>query len=99
MDYSVCRAPFVEVSAFFSNEYFEICLRVTTAVIKHHDQKHLGKERVYLAYTSTSLVIIKRSQDRNSSRAENWRQELMQRPWKGAVYWLAPYDLLVLFLK
>ena len=39
-------------------------------MIKHHDQKQLGKERVYLAYTSTSLFIIKGSQDRNSTMAE-----------------------------
>jgi hypothetical protein len=33
----------------------------------------------YLAYTSTSLLIIKGSQERNSNRAGMWRQELMQR--------------------
>jgi hypothetical protein len=38
----------------------------------------------------------KRSQDRNSSRAETWRQELMQRPWRDAVYWLAHNDLISL---
>jgi hypothetical protein len=44
-------------------------------------KKQVGRERVYLAYTSTLLFITKGSQDRNSSRAGNWRQELMQRPW------------------
>jgi hypothetical protein len=38
------------------------------------------KEGVYLAYTSTSLFITKRSQDRNSNKIETWRQELMQKP-------------------
>ena len=33
---------------------------------KHHDQKHPGEERVYLAYTSPSLSIIESSQSRNS---------------------------------
>ena len=28
------------------------------------------------------------SQDRNSNRAGSWRQELMQRPWRDAAYWL-----------
>ena len=32
---------------------------VTVAVMKHHNQKQDGKERVYLAYTSTSQFIIK----------------------------------------
>ena len=25
-----------------------------------------------------------------------WRQELMQRPWRGTAYWLAPHDLFIL---
>ena len=28
--------------------------RVTIAMVKHHDQKQLGEERVYLTYTFTS---------------------------------------------
>jgi hypothetical protein len=28
--------------------------------------------------------FIKGSQERNSNKAEKWRQELTQRPWKGA---------------
>ena len=45
-------------------------------------QKQVGEERVYLAYTSTSLFIIEVSQDRNFNRAGTWRQELMQKPWR-----------------
>jgi hypothetical protein len=42
-----------------------------------------GEERVYSAHTSvSSLFIIKGSQDRDSSRAGTWMQELMQRPWR-----------------
>jgi hypothetical protein len=37
--------------------------------------------------------LIKGSQDRNSSRAGTWRQELMQTPWRGAAYWLASHNL------
>jgi hypothetical protein len=54
------------------------------------------EERVYLAHTSMLLFIIKGSQDRDSSRAGTWRQELMQRPWRGAAYWLASPGLLTL---
>jgi hypothetical protein len=59
-------------------------------------KKQLGVERVYLAYTSTSHSITEGSKDRNSNRAGSWRQELMQRPWRGAAYFLAPYVLLIL---
>jgi hypothetical protein len=37
-------------------------------MVKHHDLRHVGEERVYLAYISTSLFITEGSQDRNSSR-------------------------------
>jgi hypothetical protein len=49
-------------------------------------KKQLGEEQPYSAYTSTFLFITKGSQDRNSYKAGTWRQELMQRPWRGAVY-------------
>jgi hypothetical protein len=57
-------------------------------------KKQVEEERIYLSYTSTSLFIIKGSQDRNSNKAGTWRQELMQRPWRGAAYWFAPHGLL-----
>ena len=47
-------------------------------------------------YTSTTLFITEGSQDRNSNWAGTWRQELMQRPQRGAAYWLAPGGLLSL---
>ena len=59
-------------------------------------KKQVGKERVYLPYTSLLLFIIEGSLDRNSNEAETWRQELMQGPWRRAAYWLVPYGLLSL---
>ena len=46
---------------------------VTIAVMRHHhhDQRDLGEERVYLAYTYTPLVIIEGSQDRNLKQGRN----------------------------
>ena len=58
-------------------------VKFTPASMKHHDPKQLGEERVCLAYASTPQFIIEGSQGRNSSRAGTWRQELMQRPWRG----------------
>jgi hypothetical protein len=36
-----------------------VLVRVTMVVTKHHDQEQLGEQRVYLAYTSTSLSSLK----------------------------------------
>jgi hypothetical protein len=65
-------------------------------MMKYPDWKQLGKERVYLAYTSTPQPVIKGNQSRNSKRAGAWKQELMHRPWKSAASWLAPPGLLSL---
>ena len=62
-------------------------------MIKHHNQKELGEERVYLYYISILYSVIEGSQDRNTSRAGTWRQELTQR---SAAYWLALHGLLSL---
>jgi hypothetical protein len=64
--------------------------------MKHQNQKQLGEEGVYLAYNSTSLFTTEGRQGRNSNRAGTWRLELMQKPWRGAVYWLAHQGLLSL---
>jgi hypothetical protein len=62
--------------------------------MKHQVQKASWGGRDYLTYTSISLLIIKGSQDRNLNKAGTWKQELMQRPWMGADFWLAPCGLL-----
>jgi hypothetical protein len=45
--------------------FCDVLVRVTVAVMKHHEQKQLGKGRVYLAYALTSLFTTEGSQDRN----------------------------------
>jgi uncharacterized protein Veg len=62
-----------------SNERTVVLARISMAMMKHHGQKELGEEWVYLPDTSTSLFIIKGNQDRNLKRAETWSQMLMQR--------------------
>ena len=54
----------------------DVSAGITIAAMAHDKQKATwgGKEG---------------GQDRNSNRAGTWRQELMQRPWRGADYWLA----------
>jgi hypothetical protein len=44
-----------------------------------HDQANWGeKELIWL--TLPSVLLMEKSQNRNSNMAETWRQELMQRP-------------------
>lgn len=40
--------------------------------------------------THFQVVITEESQGRNLHNEGTWRLQLMQRPWKNAVYWLAP---------
>jgi hypothetical protein len=72
--------------------FIRVCIPAQNIMTK----KQVGKERVYSAYTSVLLFITKGSQNRNSHKAATWRQELVQRPWKDASYWLASPDLLSL---
>jgi len=80
--------------------YFEgVLVRVSIPAQNIMTKKQGRKERVYSAYTSTLLFITKESQDWNSHRAGTWRQEWMQKPWRGAAYWLASPGLLTFLLE
>jgi hypothetical protein len=93
----LCTHTFLLISPKISpNTSASFLVRVPTAVTKHRDQKQLGKERAYFTHSSIEQFLIKSSEGRNSSRAGSWRQELMQRPWKGATYWIASQGLLCL---
>ena len=69
-------------------------LGVSIVVIKHYDQKQLGEERVFVLFlnltTSRSYPSTEGNKGKDSSRAGTWRRELMQKPWRDAVHWLAP---------
>lgn len=59
-----------------------ICVRVA-AVIKQHDQKQLGEESVYFIL---QLKVYYSEKSEQNLMAGTWRQELMLRPWKSAIY-------------
>jgi hypothetical protein len=56
-------------------------------------KKQIGEERVYSAYTSTLLFITMEVRTGTHTGQE---QELMQRPWRDVLYWLASPGLLSL---
>jgi hypothetical protein len=81
----------------FAQYYSDLVLdRVSIPAQNIRTKRQVGEERVYSAYTSTLLFITKEGQDRNSHRAGTWRQELMQKPWREAAYWIASPALLSL---
>lgn len=49
------------------------------------------------AYSPTSLTTTEGSQGRNSNSSGIWRQELVQRPWSSADYWLSSLISLLAF--
>jgi hypothetical protein len=72
-----------------------LCLKAIIARMTDNDQCE-EEELVYLVYRSIPYFIFKGSQDKNSSSAGIWKQELMHKPLWNAVYWLAPHVLLIL---
>lgn len=54
-----------------------VLVRVVIAMMKHHDKKHIRKQRVYLYYSFSSLST-KLSGQELENRTGNWRQKLMQ---------------------
>jgi hypothetical protein len=69
--------------------------KVSTAVMKHHDQSNSGGKDL-LDLNLHSSVHHQGSLDRNSIRAETWRQELKQKSWRRKAYCLAPPTFLSL---
>lgn len=68
-------------------DYLPVLVGVSIAAMKHNDQK---ARWVYGAYIFTSQFIIKGNQEKNTNKAADWKQELMQRTRNCAVYlWLA----------
>lgn len=73
-----------------------ILVRVTISRMKHHDQERVGKERVYLARTSTSLFITKGSQ--KPSQGCNLKGGAIAEALQRCCYWFAPHGLFSLLL-
>lgn len=53
---------------------------MSTAVMKHHNQKRAGEEKVYGAHSSTSQSL--KEVRAGTQMPEAWRLESMQRSWR-----------------
>ena len=71
--------------------FYIVLVRATIAVTEHQLPKAMWGQMEFIShrfpYKSSSSKAVK---------AGTWRQELMQRPWRCAAYWLAPHGLLSL---
>jgi hypothetical protein len=71
-------------------------VRVSSAVMRHHEQK-INRRGKGLFKLPQSLPSWKKSgQELKQGRTGTRRQKLMQRPWRGAAYWLGSGGLLSL---
>jgi hypothetical protein len=77
---------------FFSME--GNCFRVSFSSMKHHDQKVSWRGKVLFVLHFHISVHRQRKLGQELKQGRNLEHELMQRPWRGAAYWLAPYGLL-----
>ena len=64
--------------------------------IKKKKKNQAGEERVLFSLHFLIAVYHQRKSDRNSNSTRTWKHELMQRLWRGAIYWFAPHGLLSL---
>jgi hypothetical protein len=83
---------------YWKHLFIIVCVLVwvSIALVKHNSPKQFGVERLYFSVQFKAQYIIKGIQGQNSSREGTWREELMQRPWRTAINWLAPYGFLSL---
>jgi hypothetical protein len=72
-----------------------LILEVTLAVMKHHNQKLIGKEMVHLDYISISLFITKKIVGTGTGTGEEQNQRLLM----SATFWPAAHGLLFSLLS
>lgn len=65
-----------------------VLVRVTIGVMRHHDQEQVGKERVYLVYTSTPQFIIKGCRKRNLKQGSMLEAGADAEDMEECAYWL-----------
>jgi hypothetical protein len=89
---SYVKLPQVPISYSLIQETDYCPLRVSIAVMKHQEQVVEEKGLFGLHFHNMNHHWRKSGQELKLGR----RQELMQRPWRGAAYWLAPHGFLSL---
>lgn len=62
-----------------------VLVRLSSAVIEHHNRKQFEKERVYFSLYMP-ITVHHRGKSGQGLEVRIWRQELMQRPREGPAY-------------
>lgn len=57
---------------------------------KHHDQKQLGQERLYIL----QLIFYHEGKPGQGLQTETWEQELKQKPWRNSTQWVSQFAFL-----
>jgi hypothetical protein len=67
-----------------------VCLTDSVAVINTTTKTNFGRKwLISFLYFQATALPQRAVRTGTQSKAGTWRQELMQRPWRGAAYWLA----------
>ena len=67
-----------------------VLVQIAIVVMKYHDQKQVGEERMY--FSLHFQVTVYHSEVRAATQiGQEPRAELMQRPWKGAAFWFPAF--------
>lgn len=57
-----------------------VLVRITIAMMKHHDQKKLGEEMVCFVHLLNESPLKEANAGTQTRREGTWRQELIQKP-------------------
>ena len=93
------RATGAAVICLGVGKYLQVFLNVSIVLMKHHDQKaSWGGKGSFSSHFISLTVHHQRKTGQESNRAETWRQELMQRPWRVLLTGLLLLDCSACFL-
>lgn len=71
------------ITAMAHEPLISFCLELILLSNKYHDIKQLGEERLIFSYLKSESTV----EHKEKLKAEAWRKEQKQRPWRNFAYW------------